>query len=148
MIETPRITLQLATAAEKSAVETADAEVCGIWFFPHDPLLAGFLQLPNGHAEPKDHFKIEYDDIEYGLGEKYGGDFLPGQITIFHSHPFRVGLPSRDDLQAIEDFAKHMDGHPFWTPTERHMIFSLWDHSWWWFDLNSFGRVGWRWPEE
>jgi proteasome lid subunit RPN8/RPN11 len=144
--ETPRITNDLAVPAEKHAIECPSWEACGIFFFPTLTFNPRYVRLINSHPTPEKHYKIDYTDIEYGLGEAYAGAGPVGEISIFHSHPFGVGQPSRDDIQAIEDFNKHMDGHPLWRPTARHMIFSLWDHTWWWYDLEAFGRVGWRWP--
>jgi proteasome lid subunit RPN8/RPN11 len=148
MIDQPRITKPLAAEAEAFANESHGEEVGGIFFFPvpgpwdDDP---AFLRLDNIHLEPEKHFQFDYVDMAQAIIEKYGE--ANGTFAMFHSHPFGTGQPSRDDDQAVEIMAKEMDGHPLWRPLERHMIFSLWDLSWWWHDLLAFGRVGWKWPD-
>jgi len=134
----------MAEAAEKLALDTPEEEVGGIFFFPAvgTPM---FLPIDNIHLEPEKHFQFDYVDMAQAIIETYGE--TRGTLSMFHSHPFGSGQPSRDDELAAEVIAKEMDGHPLWRPLERHMIFSLWDHSWWWYDLIAFGRVGWKWPE-
>ena len=102
----------------------------------------------NHHEDFERQFKIEYDDIERAIMSLYDrtGRVAPqAYLTVFHSHPFGSGQPSPEDIQGLEEFAKQMDGHPLWTPTQRHFIYSLWDHSWWWYDLIGFGRITWAW---
>lgn len=147
MLETPRITRQLAAEAEQAAIGSPSFEACGIFVFPVGDT-AKFLELPNVHTEPDRQFQINYEDIKEQILGAYGDrPSLIAEITLFHTHPFGVGQPSRADELAIEKFAKEMDGHKMLHPTFRHMIFSLWDMSWWWFDLESFGRVAWAWPD-
>jgi len=138
----PEITRRLADEALGWALVDESVERCGIWFFP-DVGAANFLPLPNHHDTPERHFKVEYDDIERAILGLYGES--RGRIAIFHTHP-QIGLPSPDDVQLAETFEKQMDGHPLWRMTERHLIYSTWDLSWWWFDLVAFGRCN-RWPE-
>lgn len=152
MIDQPRITKPLAVAAQEYANESPGEEVGGVFFFPRSDFSFGhppaFLQVDNIHMEPEKHFQFEYLDMATAIIDKYGpGDPVPGTFSMFHSHPFGSGQPSRDDDQAVETIAKEMDGHLLWRPLERHMIFSLWDQSWWWHDLIAFGRVGWKWPD-
>ena|GEM_PF-5647850 len=151
MSETPRITKKMAEQAEKLAFDTPGKEVGGVFFFP-EPRPWGddpeFLPLPNRHSEPEKNFELTYDDLAEAIKGAYKAQqSASGSFAIFHSHPFSSGIPSRNDEAGIEVIAKEMAGHPWWEPTERHMIFSLWDHSWWWYDLLTFGRVGWQWPE-
>lgn len=148
MIETPRITNDLAEAAQTWADKQTGWEVVGCFFFPDDAnRQPKFIKLSNHHEDPQHRFRLNFDDLEYAIGEAYAGP-LPGEISIFHTHPSRTGDPSRSDVQAVEDFNKNIDGHPLWRATERHMIYSQWDNSWWWYDLITFGRVGWKWPAE
>jgi proteasome lid subunit RPN8/RPN11 len=142
----PRVTADLAKKAQVYAERVPNWEVCGVFFFPQLGLdiEPEFIEIPNRHPEFVDHWQIDYDDLE---DEILAYCEAKGTFAIFHSHPHDSGQPSPDDVHGIETFAKEMDGHPLWTPTERHLIFSLWDHSWWWYDLETFGRVT-SWPAQ
>jgi hypothetical protein len=141
----------MAEDAEQWANGTPDFEVGGLFFFPASDEWANepkFLPLTNRHFDPKKNFELTYDDLAVAINGAYTPQrSAGGSFAIFHSHPFSSGTPSHNDEMGIKFIAQEMAGHPWWEPTERHMIFSLWDQSWWWYDLRAFGRVGWQWPD-